>query len=225
MNWKKKGEKNMTDIIVAPSILSADFANMGKAADDVKKWGGDWLHCDVMDGVFVPNITFGMPMVKALNDYTEMTLDVHLMITEPEKYVGKFCDAGADYVTFHVDASKDVSAALDIIKNKGKKCGLVLNPDKPLSLVEPYIDKIDMLLIMSVYAGFGGQKFIAESIEKLKDAKKLIGNRDILLEIDGGVGEDNAKEIIAAGADVLVAGSSVFGSKNPAKTVSILKGI
>ncbi|MGN0796434.1 MAG: ribulose-phosphate 3-epimerase, partial [Christensenellales bacterium] len=145
----------MSEIIVAPSILSADFANMGKAADDVRKWGGDWLHCDVMDGVFVPNITFGMPMVKALDKYTDMTLDVHLMITEPEKYVGSFCDAGADYVTFHVDASNDVEGALNVIKSKGKKCGLVLNPDKPLSLVEPYIDKIDMLLIMSVYAGFG----------------------------------------------------------------------
>ncbi len=214
----------MTKPLVAPSILSADFANMEKAALDVRKWGGDWLHCDVMDGVFVPNITFGMPMVKALDRVTDMTLDVHLMITEPEKYVERFCDAGADFVTFHVDASKNVDGALNAIKAKGKKCGLVLNPDKPLSLVEPYIDKIDMLLIMSVYAGFGGQKFIPESVQKLKDAKKLIGDRNILLEIDGGVGEDNAKEIIAAGADVLVAGSSVFGSKNPEKTISVLKG-
>ncbi len=215
----------MTKPLVAPSILSADFANMEKAASDVRKWGGDWLHCDVMDGVFVPNITFGMPMVKALDRVTDMTLDVHLMITEPEKYVERFCDAGADFVTFHVDASKNVDGALNTIKAKGKKCGLVLNPDKPLSLVEPYIDKIDMLLIMSVYAGFGGQKFIPESVQKLKDAKKLIGDRNILLEIDGGVGEDNAKEIIAAGADVLVAGSSVFGSKNPEKVISALKGI
>ena len=215
----------MTKPLVAPSILSADFANMEKAALDVRKWGGDWLHCDVMDGVFVPNITFGMPMVKALDRVSDMTLDVHLMITEPEKYVERFCEVGADFVTFHVDASKNVDGALNAIKAKGKKCGLVLNPDKPLSLVEPYIDKIDMLLIMSVYAGFGGQKFIPESVQKLKDAKKLIGDRNILLEIDGGVGEDNAKEIIAAGADVLVAGSSVFGSKNPEKVISALKGI
>lgn len=215
----------MTKPLVAPSILSADFANMEKAALDVRKWGGDWLHCDVMDGVFVPNITFGMPMVKALDRVTDMTLDVHLMITEPEKYVERFCDVGADFVTFHVDASKNVDGALDAIKAKGKKCGLVLNPDKPLSLVKPYIDKIDILLIMSVYAGFGGQKFIPESVQKLKDAKKLIGDRNVLLEIDGGVGEDNAKEIIAAGADVLVAGSSVFGSKNPEKVISALKGI
>lgn len=215
----------MTKPLVAPSILSADFANMEKTALDVRKWGGDWLHCDVMDGVFVPNITFGMPMVKALDRVTDMTLDVHLMITEPEKYVERFCDVGADFVTFHVDASKNVDGALNAIKAKGKKCGLVLNPDKPLSLVEPYIDKIDMLLIMSVYAGFGGQKFIPESVQKLKDAKKLIGDRNVLLEIDGGVGEDNAKEIIAAGADVLVAGSSVFGSKNPEKVISALKGI
>ncbi|MDY5345926.1 MAG: ribulose-phosphate 3-epimerase [Eubacteriales bacterium] len=215
----------MTKPLVAPSILSADFANMEKATLDVRKWGGDWLHCDVMDGVFVPNITFGMPMVKALDRVTDMTLDVHLMITEPEKYVERFCDVGADFVTFHVDASKNVDGALDAIKAKGKKCGLVLNPDKPLSLVKPYIDKIDMLLIMSVYAGFGGQKFIPESVQKLKDAKKLIGDRNVLLEIDGGVGEDNAKEIIAAGADVLVAGSSVFGSKNPEKVISALKGI
>lgn len=214
----------MTDVKIAPSILSADFAEMGKAADNLKAWKADYVHCDVMDGVFVPNLTFGMPMVAALRKRTDMVLDVHLMIIEPERYITEFIAAGADIITFHPDASKDTAAALKEIRAAGKKCGLVLNPDKPLSLVEPYIDMIDLLLIMGVYAGFGGQKYIKETTEKITAAKALINGRDVELEVDGGVTEDNAGEIIAAGATVLVAGSAVFKSANPAETVKKLRG-
>lgn len=213
-------------IKVAPSLLSADFGNMADAVVKLKDWGSDYAHCDVMDGVFVPNITFGMPMIKALKKYSQIPLDVHLMITEPEKYVGNFCDAGADIVTFHPDASKDVGGALKTIRDKGVKCGLVLNPDKGFELVLPYIKDIDMLLIMSVYAGFGGQSFIESSLGKLREARKLIdaSGRNIELEVDGGVTELNAAAIREAGADVLVAGSAVFRSVDPTHTVSVIKG-
>ena len=210
--------------LVAPSILSGDFADMAKSCLDAKAWGADILHLDVMDGVFVPNITFGMPMVKALKTRNILPLDVHLMIAKPEKYVGQFCDCGADIVTFHPDASDDVAGALKIIKDKGVKCGLVLNPDKPIELVRPYLDDIDVLLIMSVYAGFGGQKFIPESLDKLKQAKKLIEGKNVLLEVDGGVDETNAKDILACGVDIMVAGSAVYKSENPSKTIKILRG-
>ena len=210
--------------LVAPSILSGDFADMAKSCLDAKTWGADILHLDVMDGVFVPNITFGMPMVKALKTRNILPLDVHLMITKPEKYVSQFCDCGADIVTFHPDASDDVAGALKIIKDKGVKCGLVLNPDKSLELVRPYLDDIDVLLIMSVYAGFGGQKFIPESLGKLKQAKKLIEGKNVLLEVDGGVDETNAKDILACGVDIMVAGSAVYKSENPSKTIKILRG-
>ena len=210
--------------LVAPSILSGDFADMAKSCLDAKTWGADILHLDVMDGVFVPNITFGMPMVKALKTRNILPLDVHLMITKPEKYVSQFCDCGADIVTFHPDASDDVAGALKIIKDKGVKCGLVLNPDKPLELVRPYLDDIDVLLIMSVYAGFGGQKFIPESLDKLKQAKKHIEGKNVLLEVDGGVDETNAKDILACGVDIMVAGSAVYKSENPSKTIKILRG-
>lgn len=210
--------------LVAPSILSGDFADMAKSCLDAKAWGADILHLDVMDGVFVPNITFGMPMVKALKTRNILPLDVHLMITKPEKYVSQFCDCGANIVTFHPDASDDVAGALKIIKDKGVKCGLVLNPDKPLELVIPYLDDIDVLLIMSVYAGFGGQKFIPESLDKLKQAKKLIEGKNVLLEVDGGVDETNARDILACGVDIMVAGSAVYKSENPSKTIKILRG-
>ncbi len=213
-------------ILVAPSILSADFGKMAEAVENIKNWGADIVHCDVMDGVFVPNFTFGMPMVKSLRKYTQQIMDCHLMMIEPEKYVERFCDAGADYVTFHPDASKNVGECLYKILQKGKKCGLAINPDKSLDLVEPYLDKIDMLVIMSVYAGFGGQKFIEESIEKIQNAKNLIeqSKRKILIEVDGGVTTENAKKIADAGADVLVAGSAVFGAGNPSEAVQLIKG-
>ena len=208
-------------MLVAPSILSADFGKMAEAVENVKLWGADWVHCDVMDGVYVPNITFGMPMVKALRKYSDMVLEVHLMITKPEKYVGQFCDAGADIVTFHPEASDDVQGALDEIKSKGKKCGLVINADQPFEIVEKYLASIDLLLIMTVQAGFGGQSFKPECVEKASkgaELRKKFGY-SYLIEIDGGVSPKNVELLKQAGADVVVAGSSVFKSENPSLTV------
>lgn len=161
----------MSKVKVAPSILSADFAKMAEAVQNLDKWHADVIHCDVMDGVFVPNITFGMDMIKALRKYTNGILDVHLMIIKPEKYIPQFIAAGADVITFHPDASDDVAGALKTIKDAGKKCGLVLNPDKPLSMIEPYLDIIDVVIIMGVYAGFGGQSFIPETLDKIRECK------------------------------------------------------
>lgn len=211
---------------VAPSMLAADFGNMTQAVKDVEKWGADIVHCDVMDGVYVPNITFGMPMVKAFKSNSTLTIDAHLMITEPEKYVGAFCDAGADIVTFHPEASKDVTGALETIKSKGKKCGLVVNADMPFDIVKPYLDKIDILLIMTVQAGFGGQKFIAECLDKVRegDKQRKQNSYGYLIEVDGGVDESNARVCKQAGVDIVVAGSSVFKSKNPQNTIEILRG-
>lgn len=217
----------MTKIMISPSILSGDFAKMGETVAKTCEWGADLIHVDVMDGVYVPNITFGMPMVKAIKPYSTIPLDVHLMITEPEKYVGQFVDCGADIVTFHPEASKDIEGAINTIKSKGAKCGLVLNPDKPLDLVYPYIDKLDMVLLMSVYPGFGGQKFIANVLDKAKELKAYVdaNNLSIDIEIDGGVAPDNAKQIKECGVNVLVAGSSVFKSENPAKTIEALRSL
>ncbi len=216
----------MNKCSIAPSILSGDFAKMGETVANVQKWGADLVHCDVMDGVFVPNITFGMPMIKAIRPYTTLPLDVHLMITEPEKYVERFCDAGADYVTFHPEASKDARDALLKIKAKGKKCGLVVNPDKDFSLVENYLDLVDMIVLMGVFPGFGGQSYI-ESVsdnivlfaQKIKES-----GRDILLELDGGVTEQNAERFRSLGITVLVAGSATFKAADPEKAIAVMRG-
>lgn len=212
-------------IKVAPSILSADFGKMAEAVEKVKLWGADWVHCDVMDGVYVPNITFGMPMVKALRGYTDLPLDVHLMITRPEKYVGQFCDAGADLVTFHPEASEDVEGALETIKAKGVKCGLVVNADQPFSIVEPYLDKIDLLLIMTVQAGFGGQSFKEDCLDKVRagEALRVKNGWSYDIEIDGGVSPANIQKCKDAGATVVVAGSSVFKAADPTAAVKAMQ--
>ena len=212
----------MRKIKVAPSILSGDFANMSVSVKNAQKWGADYIHFDVMDGVYVPNITFGMQMCKAIRPYTDLPLDVHLMIVHPEKYVEQFCDAGADIVSFHPDATSDVLSTIEKIRNKGKKVGLVLNPNKDVSLIEPYFDKIDMVIIMGVYPGFGGQKFIPEVLEKVKYIRSICPDLDI--ELDGGVNEQNAKTITDAGVNILVGGSSVYQSSDPEKTIRRLKG-
>ena len=213
-------------IKIAPSILSGDFANMGRTVADATAWGADYIHFDVMDGVYVPNLTFGMPMCKAIRSYTSLPIDAHLMITRPERYVAAFCDSGADIVTFHPEASEDVAGALACIRGHGKRCGLVLNPDKGLELVLPYMDTIDMLVLMGVYPGFGGQKFIADVLPKIEAAHTAIvqSGRTIELELDGGVTLENVNSITSRGVNVIVGGSSVFRSENPAATIAAMRG-
>lgn len=211
-------------MLVAPSMLSADFGHMARDVKAIEQWGADVVHCDVMDGVYVPNITFGMPMVKAFKQNSNLPIDAHLMITLPEKYVGAFCDAGADIVTFHPDASGDVQGAIDTIKSKGKKCGLVVNADQPFDIVEPYLPEIDLLVVMTVQAGFGGQKFMPnrlEMVQKGDEMRKQFGY-SYLIEVDGGVCEDNVATVKDAGADIVVAGSAVFKSENPTLTIERL---
>lgn len=219
----------MTDktCLIAPSILSGDFAALGQSVKDAEKWGADWIHCDVMDGVYVKNMTFGMPMIKALRGVTELPLDVHLMITEPENYVEKFVDAGADIVTFHPEASQNPAGALQAIRAKGCRAGIALNPDIRFSDWKHLVPLCDMIVVMSVYAGLGGQKFIPETLDKVKELKTYLDENgcDIPVEIDGGVGEGNARVIRDAGVDVLVAGSAVYRSEDPEKTIRILRGM
>ena len=215
----------MKETIVSPSILSADFVNMERDVKALADWGADYVHCDVMDGVYVKNITFGMPMIAAIKKISPLPLDVHLMITEPERYVEAFADAGADIITFHPDASRDPSAALDLIKNKGVKCGIVINPDVSLDDYIALLDKCDVLLVMSVYAGLGGQKFIPETLETVKKGRAYIDERALptIIEIDGGVGASNAALCKAAGVDMIVAGSAVYKAEDPRAVIAALK--
>ncbi len=215
----------MNEIKIAPSILSADFARMGKAVAALADWGADWVHCDVMDGIFVPNLTFGMPMIQAIRPYTTLPLDVHLMIVEPERYIERFLQAGADIVTFHPEVSKDVFGAIRAVHARGKRVGLVLNPDIEPESIEPYLDEIDLVMLMGVYPGFGGQKFIASVLDKMPRLLRMIGARDIEIELDGGVTADNLAAIAASGVGIAVAGSSVFGASDPAAAIATLKSL
>ena len=216
----------MNNVKIAPSILSANFSKMGEEVLDLERKGADVVHCDVMDGVFVNNITFGIKMVEDLRKITKLPLDCHLMIVHPEKYVERFAKAGADIITVHYEACQDnLKEVLNLIKSTGVKCGAVINPDTPVEKIADVIPLCDMVLVMSVFPGFGGQKFIPEALDKLRQVKKLIdeSGKQIDLEIDGGVTEENVEEIKAAGANVIVAGSTVFKAEDRAKIIATLK--
>ena len=207
--------------IIAPSILSADFGDLRRDIEMLNRSEAEWIHVDVMDGVFVPNISFGFPVMEPLKKYATKPLDVHLMIVHPEKYVERFCDAGAWSVGFHLEAVEDPMPILDLIKAKGVRTCLTINPDIDVHRLSPYLDKVDMVLLMSVFAGFGGQKFIPETMDKLRYVRQEIEQRGLstLVEIDGGVNVANASDLFAAGADVLVAGSAVFKSNDPEQII------
>jgi ribulose-phosphate 3-epimerase len=211
--------------LVSPSLLSADFAHLEKDIELINSSAADWFHLDIMDGVFVPNISFGMPLVSTIKKYAHKPLDVHLMIIDPDKYIEEFKRAGADILTVHIETCVHAHRTIQYIKSLGMKAGITLNPHTPVSSIENIISDVDMVLVMSVNPGFGGQSFIPQSIQKIKDVKECIrtSQSKALIQVDGGINPKNAPEIVAAGADVLVAGNTIFGSANPSSVIEQLK--
>lgn len=213
--------------IIAPSLLAADFGNLEKDLDMINESDADWLHVDIMDGVFVPNISFGPSITQRVHQLCQKPLDVHLMIVQPERYITSFRDAGAEVITVHAEACDHLHRVVHQIKETGAKAGVALNPHTPVSVIENLLEDIDLVLLMSVNPGFGGQKFIYQTINKVRQLADMltIVNSDAVIEIDGGVGLQNAEVLLQAGARALVAGSSVFKSANPSSTISQLKSI
>ncbi|NRG45638.1 ribulose-phosphate 3-epimerase [Bacillus sp. CRN 9] len=211
---------------IAPSILSADFSKLGEEIKDVEQGGADYIHVDVMDGHFVPNITIGPLIVDAIRPITKLPLDVHLMIENPDQYIEAFAKAGADYITVHVEACQHLHRTIHLIKSYGIKAGVVLNPATPVQSIKHVLEDIDMVLLMTVNPGFGGQKFITSVLPKIAEVKQLIeaGDLQVEIEVDGGVNEETAKLCMEAGADVLVAGSAVYNKENRAEAIAAIRG-
>lgn len=211
-------------VIVAPSVLSADFLHLERDIQMLNESEAQWIHLDIMDGRFVPNISFGMPIVSAVSSITEKVCDVHLMIEEPEKYIEAFAKAGADVLTLHYEATRHLHRAMQQVRDAGMKAGVVLNPATPVELLRDVLPYLDLVLLMSVNPGFGGQKFIPQILDKTKRLRRMIdeGGYDVLIEVDGGVNAETGPQLVEAGADALVAGSYVFGSNDPAAAISSL---
>ncbi len=211
--------------LIAPSLLSADFLNLGKDVELINESQADWIHCDVMDGVFVPNISFGLPVVKAVKSIAQKPLDVHLMIVQPERYITAFKEAGADMLSVHFEACNHLHRVLQEIRSQGMKAGVVLNPHSPVQLLEAVLEFSDFVLLMSVNPGFGGQTFISNTYRKIEQLREMIAQQglEVLIEVDGGVGVHNSARLFDAGADVLVAGNAVFNNANPKLVIEALK--
>ena len=213
--------------LVAPSLLAANFNKLGEEVEMINRSEADFVHCDVMDGVFVPNLSFGIPVIQAVNQISTKPLDVHLMIVNPEKYISDFYNAGASVITVHYEACTHLSRTIQQIKSLGIKASVCLNPHTPVALLEDILDDLDMVLLMSVNPGFGGQKFIENTYRKVVALKEMINQRktNTLIEVDGGVNLEVGKKLYDSGVDILVAGSFIFGSENPAKAISLLKNL
>ncbi|MBK9270073.1 MAG: ribulose-phosphate 3-epimerase [Saprospiraceae bacterium] len=217
----------MSSALISPSLLSCDFLKIGKEVEMLNESEADWLHLDVMDGSFVPNISFGLPVISAVKKISRLPLDVHLMIVNPEKYLSDFRNAGADHITVHYEACTHLHRTLHQIKETGAKAGVALNPHTPVEVLFDVLEEVDLVIMMSVNPGFGGQKFIYRSLDKIKRLRKEIIERNLntLIEVDGGVGLQNAEVILSAGAQVLVAGNAVFNTADPSKTIQQFKMI
>ena len=213
-------------IRICPSVLSADFSALGEECRDVIAGGADWIHYDVMDGIFVPNISIGLPVLKSLSGKVDAFYDVHLMITDPIRYVGAFADAGAGHISFHLESQSDTGATIEEIHRKGRMAGLAVKPGTPAEAVYPYLPALDLVLVMTVEPGFGGQKFMADmcaKIKKIRDEAARIGRGDLLIQVDGGIDVSTAPQVAAAGANVLVAGSAVFNKKDRGEAVAAIR--